>query len=115
MLKIGLIGCGFMGSMHLNCYLNIPDVKVVAVADVRPEKLSEAVNLSGAEGYATGKELIEKADVDVIDICLPTFLHTSHAVAAMKKGRKVFLEKPACLTREDCELLLGHPHPYRPS
>jgi len=42
----------------------------------------------------------------VIDICLPTHLHTQHAVLAMKKGRSVFLEKPVCLTKEEGELLL---------
>ena len=75
MLKVGLIGCGFMGSMHANCYNNIADAKVVAVADLRREKAEELAKISGAEIYATGKELIEKADVDVIDICLPTYLH----------------------------------------
>lgn len=105
MIKIGLVGFGFMGSMHASCYKEIPGTKVVAVAGLKNESDIEIVG-KDVEVYQTGMELIEKADVDVIDICLPTFLHTSHAVAAMKKGRKVFLEKPACLTREDCELLL---------
>ena len=106
MLKIGLIGCGFMGSMHLNCYLNIPGVKVAAVADVRSEKLAEAVKLSGAKGYATGKELIEKADVDVIDICLPTYLHAEYALLAMEKVKYVFVEKPVTLTVKESKALL---------
>ena len=85
MLKVGLIGCGFMGSMHANCYNNLKDVKVTAVADVRREKAEELSKISGAEIYACGKDLIEKADVDVIDICLPTFLHAEHALLAMEK------------------------------
>ena len=101
MLKVGLIGCGFMGAMHANCYNNIKDATVVAVADVRREKAEELAKLSGAEIYATGKELIEKADVDVIDICLPTYLHAEHALLAMDKVKYVFVEKPVTLTVAD--------------
>ncbi len=106
MIKIGLIGCGFMGGMHSACYDVIEGAKVVAVADVRREKAEEVAKVHSAEIYATGEELIANADVDVIDICLPTYLHTQHAVLAMQKGKNVFLEKPVCLTKEEGELLL---------
>ena len=106
MIKVGLIGCGFMGGMHSACYNVIEGVKVVAVADVRAEKAQEIAKVHGAEIYSDGVSLIENADVDVVDICLPTYLHTEHAVLAMKKGRNVFLEKPVCLTKEEGELLL---------
>ncbi len=105
MLKIGLIGCGFMGGMHAACYNVIEGAKLVAVADVREEK-AKAVAGEDVQIYPDGMSLIENADVDVIDICLPTYLHTEHAVAAMKKGRDVFLEKPACLTKEEGKILL---------
>ncbi len=105
MLKIGLIGCGFMGGMHAACYNAIDGAEVVAVADVREEKAKE---LAGENTviYPDGMSLIANADVDVIDICLPTYMHTEHAVAAMKKGINVFLEKPACLTKEEGKILL---------
>ncbi len=106
MLKVGLIGCGFMGGMHYACYNVIDGVEVVAVADVRAEKAQELINGADVKIYATGKELIEQADVDIVDICLPTFLHTEHAILAMRKGRKVFVEKPVCLTEEEGKLLL---------
>ena len=107
MLKVGLIGCGFMGSMHANCYNNIEGATVVAVADIRPEKAEELAKLSGAKIYATGKELIEQADVDVIDICLPTYLHAEHALLAMDKVKYVFVEKPVTLTLEEGKELIA--------
>lgn len=107
MLKIGLIGCGFMGNMHANCYNNIPDAKVVAVADLRREKAEEVAKISGAVIYETGKELIEKADVDIIDICLPTYLHAEHALLAMDKVKYVFVEKPVTLTKAEGDALLA--------
>ena len=92
MIKVGLIGCGFMGGMHAACYEALAPlgVKVTAVADVRPEF---AQKLAGdAAVFATGMELIANADVDVVDICLPTHLHTAHAVAAMKAGKHTFID-----------------------
>ena len=106
MLKIGLVGCGYMGGMHLNCYAAIEGVRVTAVADVRPEFLKKAAAQAGAEAYTDAAGLIENADVDMIDICLPTFLHTEYALRAMEKGRHVFIEKPVCLTNGDADLLL---------
>ncbi len=107
MIRIGLIGCGFMGGMHSACYNAIEGAKVVAVADVREEKAKEVADLHGAKIYANGMDLIANADVDAVDICLPTYLHTEHAVAAMKKGRNVFIEKPVLLTKKEEELLLN--------
>ena len=106
MIKVGLIGCGFMGGMHAACYAALANlgVKVTAVADVRREYAEKLAN--GAEIYATGMELIEKADVDVVDVCLPTHLHAAHAVAAMKAGKNVFVEKPIAFKDEDMELIL---------
>lgn len=106
MIKVGLIGCGFMGGMHAACYAALENlgVKVTAVADVRREYAENLAN--GAEVYATGMELIEKADVDVVDVCLPTHLHAAHAVAAMKAGKNVFVEKPIAFKDEDMELIL---------
>jgi len=107
MLKIGLIGCGFMGSMHANCYNNIKDARVVAVADLRRDKAEALASISGAEIYETGRELIERADVDAIDICLPTYLHAEHAMLAMKKVRYVFVEKPVALTVEEGKKMIA--------
>ena len=106
MIKVGLIGCGFMGGMHSACYAALANlgIKVTAVADVRREYAENLAN--GAEVYATGMELIEKADVDVVDVCLPTHLHAAHAVAAMKAGKNVFVEKPIAFKDEDMELIL---------
>jgi len=85
MLKVGLIGCGFMGTMHANCYKNIDGVEVVAFADVRNEMAEKLSQGSSAEIYADGYDLINNADVDIIDICLPTYLHSEYAIAAMDK------------------------------
>ena len=106
MLKVGLIGCGFMGTMHANCYKNIPGVALAAVADIRPEKASEIAAGTNAAIYGDGKDLIANADVDIIDICLPTYLHAEYALLAMDKVHYLFVEKPVTLTVQESEALL---------
>ena len=106
MLKVGLIGCGFMGEMHANCYKNIEGVSLVALADVRAERAAALAVGTDATLYADGKELIERADVDIIDICLPTYLHAEYALLAMDKVRYVFVEKPVALTVEEGRALI---------
>ncbi len=106
MLKIGLIGCGFMGTMHANCYKNIEGAEVVAFADIRPEMAQKLAEGTTATIYGDGYDLINGADVDIIDICLPTYLHSEYAIAAMDKVKYVFVEKPVALTNEQAEKML---------
>ena len=106
MLRVGLIGCGFMGTMHANCYKNIPGVEIAALADVRPECTKTLAEGTNAVLYSDGKDLIANAQVDVIDICLPTYLHAEYAMLAMEKVSYVFVEKPVALTKEEGQLML---------
>jgi predicted dehydrogenase len=106
MLKVGLIGCGFMGSMHANCYKNIEGVRLVALADLRSEKAEELAKGTDAAIFSDGMDLIAEADVDIIDICLPTYLHAEYALAAMDKAKYVFVEKPVALTVEEGRRLI---------
>ena len=100
MLKVGLIGCGFMGTMHANCYKQINGVEIVALADIRQEFAEKLAVGTSAKIYSDGKDLIKDADVDIIDICLPTYLHSEYALAAMDKVKYLFVEKPVALTAE---------------
>jgi predicted dehydrogenase len=105
MLKVGLIGAGFMGAMHANCYKNIEGAELCAIADIREEKAKALAEGTNAVIYGDGKDLIANADVDIIDICLPTFIHAEYACLAMEKVKYVFVEKPVALTNEDIDML----------
>ena len=106
MIKVGLIGCGFMGTMHANCYKNIDGVEVAAFADIRREKAEELNKGLNATIYSDGKDLIANADVDIIDICLPTYLHAEYALLAMEKVKYLFVEKPVALTEEQGKTMI---------
>jgi predicted dehydrogenase len=94
MIKVGLCGLGFMGKMHAACYAAIPDARIVAVADVLPKVAQEIAARHGAAAFSTARELITRAPVDIVDICLPTYLHCEHALLAAKRGLDCFCEKP---------------------
>lgn len=106
MLKVGLIGCGYMGTMHANCYKNIDGVQICAVADIQRERAEAVAKGTSAEIFSNGHDLINNAKVDVIDICLPTYLHAEYALAAMDKVKYLFVEKPVALTVDEGEKML---------
>ena len=106
MLKVGLIGCGFMGNQHADCYKNLENVELAAVADIRAEKAQSIAEGTNAVIYSDGLDLIANADVDVIDICLPTYLHAEYALAAMDKVKYLFVEKPVTLTVKESKELI---------
>lgn len=106
MLKVGIIGCGFMGTMHANCYKNIEGVEIAALADLRKECAEKLAKGTNATIYGDGKDLIENAELDIIDICLPTYLHSEYAIMAMDKVKYLFVEKPVALTNNEASLML---------
>jgi predicted dehydrogenase len=121
MINVGVIGLGMMGLTHLDVYARRKDVKVVAIADKDPDRLSgktRAVgnvegqaqggfDLSRAKPYAEGMDLIADTDVELVDICLATPMHVDYAIAALKKGKHVLVEKPLARTARDARRLAG--------
>jgi predicted dehydrogenase len=119
MINVGVIGLGMMGLTHLDVYAKRKDVKVVAIADKDPDRLSGKVRavgnvegqakggfeLSKAKPYAEGMDLINDPAVELVDICLATPMHVEYAVAALKKGKHVLVEKPLARTAEDAQKL----------
>lgn len=105
MLRIGLIGAGFMGDMHASCYKAIEGTELRAVSDASPERVKKFAS-DNVKFFENAYDLIASDEVDIVDICLPTYLHTQYAVEAMKSGKAVFIEKPVCMNEEEAALLV---------
>ena len=84
-IRIGILGCNYMGKMHADCYRTLENVEVAAVADIREEVAQSVAKECGAKVFTDAMELIETCELDAVDICLPTFLHTQYALKAMEK------------------------------
>jgi predicted dehydrogenase len=118
---VGLIGCGNIGvGGHLPAYTHIPEAELVAVCDAVKEPALAAAESSGATPYTDYRQVLERADVEMVDLCVPTYLHATLAVAAMQAGKHVLCEKPIAhsleaadsmieAARQHCvKLMIGH-------
>ena len=98
MIRIGLVGAGRMGKVHFDAYKSIPGVKVVAASDVDIENARKRLNDPDVAFYTDLDLMLEKENLDIIDICTPTYLHAEHAVKSLNKGIHTICEKPISLT-----------------
>jgi myo-inositol 2-dehydrogenase / D-chiro-inositol 1-dehydrogenase len=97
-LKVLLLGAAFAADLHVNAYTRIRDmVEIVGIADLeagRVRSLAERYGLEGYQAFGDFRDAIAQCDCDLVDICLPSFLHCAPALLALKKGRNVICEKP---------------------
>ncbi|MCL1796263.1 MAG: Gfo/Idh/MocA family oxidoreductase [Clostridia bacterium] len=124
MIKVGLVGIGFMGRGHLDQYLRLEnegfDVKLVALCDVDTQKFTSFSSQGGNMGalgqgaydftkyalYEKMDEMLAKEHLDYVDIALPTHLHAEYACKAMRAGASVLCEKPMALTPDECQSMI---------
>ena len=113
-LNVGLVGYKFMGKAHSNAYARLgmffdPGAEICQRAICgRDEKwVAESAKKFGWETYETSWErLVERDDIDIIDITAPSNVHKEIAVAAAKNGKHIFCEKPLALTTDDARVML---------
>lgn len=119
MLRIGIVGFGFMGRMHFRQWKAVKGAQVVAICDANPnikEDTKRAVgNIKGAEGdidftsievYHDLEQMLDKAKLDAISLTLPTYLHATCSEQALSRGVNVLCEKPMALTTADCDRMV---------
>jgi predicted dehydrogenase len=108
-LNIGLIGYGFMGRTHSNAYRRVPNFfdlqytpVLKAVCGRDEAKLKEFAGKWGYESTETDwRKVVERKDIDVIDICTPNNSHKEIAMAAAKAGKAILCEKPLSMNTEE--------------
>ena len=102
-LRVGLIGCGFMGRTHSNGYNRVPNFfpeleyhpVLKAVCSRSEDKVRAFAEQWGYESVETDwKKMIDRDDIDAIDICTPNNMHAEIAIAAAQAGKMVLTEKP---------------------
>ena len=104
MLKVGLVGVGGISGAHIPVWEEMENAELVALCDIRPERMEK---YSGKRCYTDFDEMLANEELDILDICLPTYLHADFAVKAMEKGINVITEKPISLKEEDVERVYG--------
>jgi len=119
MVRVGIIGLGFMGKMHFRCYKANKNVKLVAICDIDEKKFADtggtAGNISGADKpldfkgvslYTNFDKMLKEAELDAISITLPTYLHCQYTLKALKAGVHTFCEKPMAMNVGECQKMI---------
>ncbi|NQV75539.1 MAG: Gfo/Idh/MocA family oxidoreductase [Bacteroidetes bacterium] len=115
-LRIGLIGCGFMGRTHTNGYKRVSDFfpeltyrpVLKAVCSRNKDKVKAFADQWGYESVETDwKALIARDDIDAIDICAPNNMHAEIAIAAAEAGKMILCEKPLARTLDEAVLMVN--------
>ncbi|MFB3814520.1 MAG: Gfo/Idh/MocA family protein [Terriglobales bacterium] len=107
MLKVAIAGFGFMGKTHAAACARLPGAKLVAVGDVRQESFAHWKPPYPLAFFTDLDRLLADSGADVLDICLPTFLHEEFVTKAAARGLHVLCEKPLALTVAEADRMLG--------
>jgi 1,5-anhydro-D-fructose reductase (1,5-anhydro-D-mannitol-forming) len=118
MLRVGVVGFGFMGRMHHRCWSNQPGARVTAICEKRLDLVresaaagniagaSEKVDLTDVELFDDFDAMLASGKIDAISLTLPTFLHAGFTVKALESGLHVLCEKPMALSVAECDLMI---------
>lgn len=121
MVKVGIIGMGFMGMTHFRAWQKIATAEVVMICEARPLPADGDLskiggNLGTGEGLKIDfkktkvvqktEELLSNPEIDLVDICLPTMAHKDVSIAALKAGKNVVCEKPLARTYAQTQEML---------
>ncbi len=108
-IKVGLIGAGGFGNIHLQAYAKNPHCEIVAISSrtkIHAENAAQRFSVNqfyfGDEGW---KSLIKTEDLNAVSITTPNYLHAPMVLEALHNGLHVLCEKPICITRKELEEL----------
>lgn len=106
-VRVGVIGVGQIGKHHLDNYKEIPNAEVVAVADINEQEATRVSELYGIPHvYTDFRKLLERDDIQAVDVCLHNNFHAGVTIAALEAGKQVFCEKPMAGAYIDAERMV---------
>jgi predicted dehydrogenase len=119
-MNIAVVGLGFMGSTHLKALQSVKGATLAAVVSGDAKKLDgdlsaiqgnlggpgEKLDFSQVKKFTRAEDAIADPSIDALDLCVPTDLHMPLAVAALRAGKHVLVEKPMALDPAQCEIMI---------
>jgi len=115
-IRVGMIGFGQMGRIHSYAYRSIPlyydgnpcKITMKCVCDTNEALARKGVEQAGFESYTTDyRALVERKDIDVINICTPNKMHKDAVIAAFKNGKHVYCEKPLAYNEAEAKEIVA--------
>lgn len=99
MFRVALIGCGAIAKTHVTFLSKMPDVRIAALCDIKPDRAELLAADRGVEApvYSDYIKMLDEVRPDAVHICTPHYLHVPMAVEALKRDIHVLTEKPVCM------------------
>ncbi len=101
MLRVGIVGCGCIFTMHATSAHHLKNAQIVGVCDIKKERADRAAQKYNCKAYYDYKEMISKDNLDVVHICVPHYLHPIISKYAIEAGVHVLCEKPMSIKYAD--------------
>lgn len=106
-MKVAVLGCGQISPLHLENWKKIPGVEVAVIVDIDQKRALERQQEYGIKEISDDyTKIITRPDIDIIDVCLPTYLHHDAVVKAARAGKDIFCEKPMARTHKEATEML---------
>lgn len=99
-IRFGIIGCGHIGRRHAGHLKNLAGAEFTAAFDLLANRAEDLVESSNAQVFRSLEEFLT-CDLDIVSICTPNGNHAESAMAALKAGKHVLIEKPMCIELSD--------------
>ncbi|NLH06955.1 MAG: Gfo/Idh/MocA family oxidoreductase [Chloroflexi bacterium] len=107
-VRVGVIGSGFIGNIHVDALKRVPDAEIVAVASKTPGKAAAFAAERGIPtAYEDYRELLARDDIDAVTVGVPNYLHEEVVCAAAEAGKHIMCEKPFARTIQEAERMLA--------
>lgn len=107
-VRVGVIGCGVIGRVHLKCLSKIPSAKIAAVADIREEAAKEvAQQFNVPKVYTNPEDLLSDPEVDAVILAFQTAGRAQVAISAFARGKHVLVEKPVAMNAEEAKQMIA--------
>jgi len=104
MLKVGIVGCGSIFTMHATSVDHLENAKLVGVCDIKKERADAAAKKYNVPAFYDYKELIDNGNLDVVHVCVPHYMHPVISRYALEHGVNVLCEKPMSIDYESGEV-----------
>lgn len=101
-MKFGIVGTGMIAKIHAKAISEIPGSKIVACFDVVPERARQYAESVGCRAYTDFDAFLDDPEIEIVNICTPSGLHSDAAIPAAESGRHLIIEKPLEITVERC-------------
>jgi myo-inositol 2-dehydrogenase/D-chiro-inositol 1-dehydrogenase len=107
-IGVGIIGSGFIASIHVEAFSRVPEARVVALASPTPGRAEALARQHQIPHYYQDyRALLERSDIHVVTLALPNYLHCQATLDAAAAGKHVICEKPMALNLDECDQMIA--------